>query len=210
MIKILIADDHKIFRKGLAQTINDFAEMRVTGEASSGNEVLAMVAKTHYDVIILDITMPGPSTVEILKQVKSDNPGISVLILSMHSEEQYALRVMKAGASGYLTKDTDEESIIEAIRKIYKGGKYITPTLAEKLAFAFEVDYEKQPHEILSDREFQVMCLIAKGKNISAIAEQLHLGSSTVSTYRKRILEKTGLRNNAEITHYIIKNDLIE
>lgn len=209
MIKVLIADDHQIFRKGLKHTIDDVPGMRVTGEAGNGKEVLSKVANNHYDVVILDIAMPGPSGVEILKQLKSENPSLSVLVLSMYPEEQYALRVMKAGAAGYLTKDADEEKIVEAIHKIHRGGKYVTPTLAEKLAFAFQLDFEKQAHETLSDREYEVMCLIAAGNSIGDIAKRLNLALSTISTYRSRILEKTGLRNNAEITNYAFKHGLI-
>ena len=210
MIKVLIADDHKLFRKGLKQTIDSAADMQVAGEATTGNEVLAMLEKGHFDVVMLDLAMPGLSGLEVLKQIKTDNPVQQVLVLSMYPEEQYALRVMKTGAAGYLTKETDEENLIEAIRKVHKGGKYVTPTLAEKMAFAFQVDYEKQPHEMLSDREFQVMQMIARGTSVGNIAKALNIGISTVSTYRSRIIEKTGLKNNAEITHYVIKNDLVE
>lgn len=210
MIKVLIADDHKIFRKGLKQVIDDAPGMQVADEAGSGKEVLSLVAKKHYDVIVLDISMPGASGLEILKQIRSDNPLLPVLVLSMHPEEQYALRVMKAGAAGYLTKESDEDEIITAIGKASRGRKYVTPSLAEKLAFAWEIDTEKPPHELLSDREYQVMLLLARGYGISDISNHLNLGISTVSTYRGRILEKTGFKNNAEITHYAIKNGLVD
>ncbi len=210
MVKILIADDHKIFRKGLRQTIDDNPGMSVVDEAANGYEVLSNVAKKHYDVIILDISMPGPNTFDIIKQVKSDDPNMAVLVLTMHPEDQYAMRIFKAGASGYLTKEADEEDLIEAIHKVHLGGKYVSPSLAEKLAFALDVDFDKPPHESLSDREYQVMLMIAGGKSISDIANEINLGVSTVSTYRSRILEKTGFKNNAEITHYTIKNRLID
>lgn len=210
MIRLLIADDHKIFRKGLRQTIEDNSGMTVTGEATNGNEVLDLLSKHHFDVVILDLSMPGPSGLDILKQIRENQPKMPVIILSMHPEEQYALRVMKAGAAGYLTKETDEEDLIAAIRKAYRGGKYITPSLAEKLAFAVEVDFEHSTHEKLSDREFQVMRMIGQGSSISEIASKLSLSVSTVSTYRTRILEKTGLRNSAAITRYVIKNRLID
>ena len=210
MIRILIADDHKIFRKGLRQTIEDNSDMTVTGEASSGNEVLSLMSRKHFDVVILDITMPGQSGLEVLKQIKAYYPNIPVIILSMHPEEQYAVRVMKAGAAGYLTKESDEDQIIEAIYKAHRGGKYITPSLAEKLAFAMEIGFEKIPHENLSDREYQVMILIGQGKSIKSIASELNLGVSTVSTYRSRIMEKTGFKNNAEIIQYVITNRLID
>lgn len=210
MIKILIADDHNIFRRGLKQTINDNPGMSVIDEAVNGHEVISKVAKKHYDIIILDISMPGPDTLDIIKQIKTDTPQIAVLVLSTHPEDQYAMRIYKAGAAGYLTKETDEETLIEAIRKVHKGGKYVSPSLGEKLAFALDVDLEKSPHELLSNREYQVLLMIAAGKSISEIANEINLGVSTVSTYRSRILEKTGFKNNAEITHYAIKNQLID
>lgn len=210
MIRILIADDHKIFRKGLRQTIEDNPDMTVADEAANGNEVLSLMRKNFYDVVMLDVSMPGPSGLEVLKQIKEAHPRLPVIMLSMHPEEQYGIRVMKAGAAAYLTKETDEEYLIAAIRKAYRGGKYITPSMAEKLAFAVEIDYEKPLHEKLSDREYQVMRLIAQGKSIGDISSELHLGISTVSTYRTRILEKTGWKNSAEITNYAIKNHLID
>lgn len=210
MIKVLIADDHHIFRKGLKQTIEDNAEMSVIDEAADGHELLSKVAKRFYDVIILDVSMPGPNVFEIIRQIKSDNPKQAVLVLTMYPEDQYAVRIFKAGASGYLTKDTDEKNLIEAIRKVYKGGKYVTPSLAEKLAFALDIDFEKPLHEILSNREYQIMLMIAAGKSITDIAKEINLGVTTVSTYRSRILEKTGLKNNAEVTYYAVKNQLIE
>jgi two-component system, NarL family, invasion response regulator UvrY len=210
MIKILIADDHTIFRKGLRQTIDDSPHMRVVDEAVNGNEVLSKAANSHYDIIMLDISMPGPNIFDIIARLKSDDPKRGILVLTMHPEDQYAIRILKAGASGYLTKETDEEILIKAIRKVYNGGKYVSPSLAEKLAFALDVDFEKPLHESLSDREFQVMRMIAGGQKISEIANEIHLGVSTVSTYRSRILEKTGLKNNAEIIQYAYKNNLID
>ena len=210
MIRILIADDHAIFRKGLRQTIEDNSDMRVVDEASTGARVLSLVNKKSYDVAILDISMPGLSGLETLVQLKGNYPSLPVIVLSMHSEEQYALRVMKAGAAAYLTKEIDETILAKAIRKASSGGKFITPSLAEKMAFAIETDHKQAPHEGLSDREFQIMRKIAEGKSVGAIADELSLSVSTISTYRARVLEKTGLKNNAEITHYIIKNSLIE
>jgi two-component system, NarL family, invasion response regulator UvrY len=210
MIKILIADDHNIFRRGLKQTINDNPGMSVTDEAVNGHEVISKVRKKYYDIVMLDISMPGPDALDIIKQIKTDNPETSVLVLTMHPEDQYAMRIYKAGADGYLTKETDEETLIKAIRKVHKGGKYISPALAEKLAFALDVYFEKPPHELLSNREYQVLLMIAAGKSISEIANEIRLGISTVSTYRSRILEKTGFKNNAEITNYAYKNQLID
>ncbi len=210
MIKVLIADDHYIFRRGLKQTIEDNAGISVADEAADGHELLSKFARRYYDVIILDVSMPGPNVFEIIRQIKSSNPKQAVLVLTMYPEDQYAVRIFKAGASGYLTKDTDEKNLIEAIRKVYKGGKYVTPSLAEKLAFALDNYSEAPLHESLSDREYEIMLMIADGKSTRDIAKEVNLGVTTVSTYRSRILEKTGLKNNAEITYYAVKNQLIE
>lgn len=210
MIKVLIADDHYIFRRGLKQTIEDNAGISVADEAADGHELLSKFARRYYDVIILDVSMPGPNVFEIIRQIKSGNPKQAVLVLTMYPEDQYAVRIFKAGASGYLTKDTDEKNLIEAIRKVYKGGKYVTPSLAEKLAFALDNYSEAPLHESLSDREYEIMLMIADGKSTRDIAKEVNLGVTTVSTYRSRILEKTGLKNNAEITYYAVKNQLIE
>ena len=210
MIKILIADDHRIVREGLKQILAETHDMIVTGEASNTQEVLKKVMEGEYDVLLLDISMPGRSGLDILKQLKSDHAKLSVLVLSMYSEEQYALRALKAGASGYMTKESAPDELIEAIRKVSTGRKYISPTVAEKLAFSLESGDERPPQETLSDREFQVMCMIASGKTIKAIADELSLSVKTVSTYRARILEKMRMNNNAELTHYAIQNKLVE
>ncbi len=210
MIKILIADDHAIVREGLKQIVADTSDMIVTAEASDGHEVLALLSKNNYDVVVLDMAMPGLTGLDILKQIKRETPKLPVLILSVHPEEQYAVRSLKAGASGYLTKESAPDELITAIRKISMGGKYIPSSLAEKLAFELEVDAEKPPHKTLSDREFQVMCMIAKGRTIKNIAEELFLSPKTVSTYRSRILEKMKMKSNEELTHYVINNHLID
>lgn len=210
MIKILIADDHAIVREGLKQIVADTSDMIVTAEASDGHEVLALLSKNNYDVVVLDMAMPGLTGLDILKQIKRETPELPVLILSVHPEEQYAVRALKAGASGYLTKERAPDELITAIRKVSMGGKYITSSLAEKLAFELEVDAEKPPHKTLSDREFQVMCMIAKGRTIKNIAEELYLSPKTVSTYRSRILEKMKMKSNEELTHYVINNHLID
>ena len=210
MIKILIADDHAIVREGLKQIVADTSDMIVTAEASDGHEVLALLSKNNYDVVVLDMAMPGLTGLDILKQIKRETPELPVLILSVHPEEQYAVRALKAGASGYLTKERAPDELITAIRKVSMGGKYITSSLAEKLAFELEVDTEKPPHKTLSDREFQVMCMIAKGRTIKNIAEELYLSPKTVSTYRSRILEKMKMKSNEELTHYVINNHLID
>jgi two-component system invasion response regulator UvrY len=210
MIKILIADDHPVVRKGLKEIIEEASDMTVGGEASNGSEVLKQVRKNDYDVVLLDISMPGRSGLEILKELKSEKPGLSILILSIHPEEQYAVRVLKAGASGYLTKESAPSELLAAIRKASLGGKYISSTLAERLAFDLEIDAEKPLHETLSDREYEVMCMIASGKTISKIAEELFLSVKTISTYRSRILEKMKMKSSAELTHYALKHRLVE
>ncbi len=210
MIKILIADDHRIVREGLKQILAETPDMIVADEASNAQEVLKKIWDNEYDVLLLDISMPGRSGLDILKQLKSDRPKLSVLVLSMYSEEQYALRALKAGASGYMTKESATDELIEAIRKVSTGRKYISPSVAERLAFSLESGDERPPQETLSDREFQVMCMIASGKTIKAIAAELSLSIKTVSTYRARILEKMRMNNNAELTHYAIQNKLVE
>ncbi len=209
MIKILIADDHAIVREGLKQIVADTSDMIVTAEASDGHEVLALLSKNNYDVVVLDMAMPGLTGLDILKQIRRETPKLPVLILSVHPEEQYAVRSLKAGASGYLTKESAPDELITAIRKVSMGGKYIPSSLAEKLAFELEVDAEKPPHKTLSDREFQVMCMIAKGRTIKNIAEELFLSPKTVSTYRFRILEKMKMKSNEELTHYARNNHLV-
>jgi two-component system invasion response regulator UvrY len=209
MIKILIADDHTVVREGLKQIVAETSDMVVSDEASNGHEVLNKALSSDYDVIVLDITMPGIHGLDVLKQIKSQRPALPVLVLSMHPEEQYAVRVIKAGAAGYLTKESASEELITAIRKVSSGRKYITSSLAEKIASDLETDAEKLPHEFLSDREYQVMCMIAEGKTVKEIADELYLSVKTISTYRSRILEKTGMKTNAELTRYALQNSLI-
>jgi two-component system invasion response regulator UvrY len=210
MINVMIVDDHLIVREGLKQIITESSDIRVVDEASNGTEALAKVKHAKCDVLLLDISMPGRSGLEILKDLKHEAPSLSVLILTMHPEEQYAVRVLKAGASGYLTKESAPDELIEAIRKVSKGGKYISQTLAEKLAFDLEIDTGRPPHETLSDREFQVLCMIASGKTVTEIADEMVLSVKTISTYRSRILEKMRMKTNAELTYYSIKNQLVD
>jgi two-component system invasion response regulator UvrY len=210
MIKILIADDHPVVRKGLKEIIEDNSDMVVAGEASNGQEVLEEALKKDFDVVVLDISMPGRSGLEVLKQLKRERPELSVLILSMHPEEHYAVRVLKAGASGYLTKESVPDELIKAIRRISTGRKYVSSTLAEKLAFDLENGAERPAYKKLSDREYEVMCMIASGKTLKEIAEKLCLSAKTISTYRSRILEKMKMKNNAELTHYAIIHNLVD
>jgi two-component system invasion response regulator UvrY len=209
MIKILIADDHTIVREGLKQIISDIPGMEVTDEARNGNEALSKIRKGGFDVVLLDISMPGKSGLETLKEIRLEDQTLPVLILTMHPEEQYAIRVLKAGASGYVTKESAPDELITAIRKVTNGGKYISASLAETLVFHLDVDTEKPLHETLSDREYQVLCKISSGNTISEIAKEMTLSVKTISTYRTRILEKMGMKSNAELTYYAIKNELV-
>jgi two-component system invasion response regulator UvrY len=210
MIRALIADDHAVVRQGLKQILGDTPEMLVAGEATTGQEVLDKVRAEAWDVVILDISMPDRSGLDVLKQLKSERPKLPVLVLSMHSEDQYAVRVLKAGASGYLTKDSAPDELVKAIRKVVSGGRYVSSFLAEKLAFEIGTDSSRLPHETLSDREFQVLRLIAAGKSVTEIAAELSLSVKTVSTYRTRMLQKMNLGTNAELIYYAIRNHLID
>ena len=209
MIKILIADDHAIIREGLKQILAETSDMVVAGEAADGREVLDHVRKDDYDLVLLDIAMPGRGGLDTLKQLKHDKPELPVLVLSMYPEEQYAIRAFKAGASGYLTKESAPEELISAIRKVTQGGKYVSSSLAEKLAFNLETDTEKPLHEMLSDREYQVIIMIASGKTVKEISDKLSLSVKTISTNRVRALNKMGMKNNAEVTYYAIKQGLV-
>jgi len=210
MLKILIADDHPIVRQGLKQILSEEFEIEALGEAKNSQEVLDLVRKENWDMAVLDITMPGRGGLDILKELKSQYPKLPVLMLSMHPEDQYAVRVLKAGAAGYLTKESVQGELVKAIKKILGGGKYVSPSLAEKMAFDLETKTEKPLHETLSDREYQVMLLIGSGKTVSQIAEELSLSVKTIDTYRTRILEKMKMKTNAELMHYVIKNKLVE
>jgi two-component system invasion response regulator UvrY len=210
MIRVLIADDHAVVRQGLKQILGDTPEMLVAGEATNGQEVLDRVRAETWDVVVLDISMPDRSGLDILKELQSEQPKLPVLVLSMYSEDQYAIRVLKAGASGYLTKDSAADELVRAIRKVVSGGRYVSSSLAEKLAFEIGTDTSRLPHETLSDREFQVLRLIAAGKSVTEIAAELYLSVKTVSTYRARLLDKMNLGTNADLIHYAIQNHLID
>jgi two-component system, NarL family, invasion response regulator UvrY len=210
MIKLLIADDHAIFREGLKHILEDHPDILVADEAGNGQEVLDYIWKNEYDMILLDIGMPGMPALEVLKQVKNERPRLPVLVLSMYPEDQYAVRFIRAGASGYLTKESAPEELITAIRKITAGRKYITSSVAEKLADEVEPDAEKPAHHTLSDREFEVFRLIASGKTVKQIADDLFLSVKTISTYRSRILEKMKMKTNAELMHYALKQHMLD
>ncbi len=210
MINILLVDDHTLVRAGLKQILSDIEDIGCIDEASTGEEVISQVNNNEYDIVLLDISMPGRSGIEILEQVKAMKPEQNVLILSMHPEEQYAVRCFKSGASGYITKDTAPSELISAIQQVSAGQKYVSANLAQRLAAYIQVDSDKPLHEQLSNREDEVLRMIASGIGNKGIAEQLSLSAKTISTYRARILDKLYLKTNAELTHYAIQNDLIE
>lgn len=208
-MKILIADDHAVVRKGLKQILADAADIASIDEAGSGQEALKKVRENNYNMVLLDISMPGMGGVDVLKQLKIERPRLPVLILTMHPEDQYAVRILKAGASGYLTKESAPDELISAIQKVSQGGRYISPSLAEKLACDLDSAAIQPLHESLSDREYQIMTMLASGRSTKEIAAELSLGMPTVSTYRFRILLKMKLKNNAELISYAIKNNLL-
>lgn len=210
MIRILIADDHAIIRKGLKQIIEENPEMTVTAEASDGVEALRKIRESGCDVVLLDISMPGKNGIDVLKQVREEYPRLPVLILSMYPEDQYAVRLIKAGATGYLTKECAPAEVVNALRRVAGGKKYISPAVAEMLADDVGMAYDHAPHETLSNREFQIFLQLAAAKTVSEIAAAMTLSVKTVSTYRSRILEKMHLRNNAELMHYAIERRLVE
>jgi DNA-binding NarL/FixJ family response regulator len=210
MTKIIIADDHPIVRAGMKQIISEASNLVVADEADDGRKLLSKIREEHFDVVILDITMPHMDGLDVLKQLKIEKPRLPVIVLSVHPEDQYAVRVLKAGAAGYITKASAPDELINAIRKVCRGGKYISPSIAEKLAFQLDVDFKEMPHEALSDREYQVLCLLASGKTVTEIADELALSVKTVSTYRARILEKMDMKNNAELIHYAVQNRLVD
>lgn len=208
--KVLIADDHAIVRQGLRQILSETDDLLVTGEASDGNEALHLARNQEWGVCLLDVSMPNKNGIDTLKQLKKEFPKLPVLILSMHPEEQYAVRALKAGASGYLTKQSAPEQLVTAIRQVAKGKKYLSPAVAQQLAEAISDDSEKPPHKRITDREYQVLVLIASGRTLTQIAEKLNLGVATVSTYRARLLEKMGLKSTAELIRYGIEHELID
>ena len=210
MIRILIADDHAIVRQGLRQIVSETSDMAITGEASSGEEVFELVRKQSADVVLLDLAMPGQGGIDTLRQLKKENPGLPVLILSIYPEDQYAVRALRAGASGYLTKEAAPEELVEAIRKAAQGRKYVSATLAERLALDLESDNQELPHQTLSNREYQVMLMLSSGRTVSEIAEELALSVKTISTNRARLLRKMGMKTNAELTYYAVKQGLVD
>ncbi len=210
MVKILIADDHAIVRKGLVQILADSSAVIVVDEAADGNEALAKADSGGFDLVLLDISMPGRGGLDVLKEMKSRNPRLPVVILSMHPEDQYAVRAIRCGASGYLTKTSASDNLLQAINKVLTGGRYISSSLAEQLAESLDNNTDKAPHETLSNREFQVLHMIGAGMTVSGIAAEMSLSVKTISTFRTRILKKMKMKNNSELTHYAISNKLVE
>jgi two-component system invasion response regulator UvrY len=208
MIRVITIDDHPVVRRGLKQIVAAEQDMQVVGEAENAREALRVIREIACDAVVLDITLPDASGLDVLSRLKSERPTLPVLIMSIHDEEPYALRVLKAGASGYLMKNSIPEELIKAIRKITSGGKYISPSIAERLASEF-ASPGQSPHEKLSDREFQIMCLIASGKSLKEIGEALCISGKTVSSYRARILEKMGMSTNADLTRYALEHHLV-
>jgi two-component system invasion response regulator UvrY len=210
MIKVLVADDHAVVRRGIRQILAETPDILVAGEAAIGADVLRMVREERWDVVVLDINLPGANGLEILAEIQRDQPLLPVLILTVYSEEQYAVRAVRAGAAGFLTKESAPEKLIDAVRKVASGGRYVSPELAERLATFVANKHHSAPHEKLSNREFEILKLIASGKTVGEIAKELSLSVKTVSTHRTRILAKMEAKTNAELTHYAVKNGLVE
>ena len=210
MIRAIVADDHAVVRRGLRELLTESREVSVIGEAGTARETLEQVRSGKWDVLVLDINLPDGSGLDVLRQVKQEFPQLPVLILTIYGEEQFAVRALRAGAAGYLTKESAPEELVDAIRKVVHGGRYISPALAERLALLADPQAERQPHETLSDREFQVFRTLASGRTVSQVAELLHLSVKTISTYRARVLEKMGLQTNAELTMYAVRNGIVE
>ena len=209
MMRVLIVDDHAIVRRGLRALLSDEFHGAAFGEASNARQALEELRKGKWDVALLDITLPGKSGLELLKEFKAAQPKLPVLVLSAHPEDQFAVRVLKAGAGGYMTKESAPEELASAVRKVLAGGRYVSPSLAEKLVLGVTKDLTRTPHETLSDREYEVMCLIASGKTVTEIGGELSLSVKTISTYRVRLLENLGVKNSAGIVQYAIRNGLV-
>jgi two-component system, NarL family, invasion response regulator UvrY len=210
MIRILVADDHAVIRRGIRSIVSREGEMSVIGEAANGRELLALAATTEHDLILLDLSMPDSDGLELIKQLKRDRPRIPILVLTMHEEEQYAIPALRAGANGYMVKDSSPAELVGAVRKVLSGGRYLTPFVAEALAGRLTEDVERLPHEKLSGREGQVLRLIAAGKRTREIAAELSVSVKTISTYRARIFEKTRMKNPAALAAYVVRHRLAD
>ena len=209
MLRILLADDHTVVRQGVKQILAEAFAQATFGEAQNARELLELVAQERWDIVVLDLSMPGGNGLEALKQIKHDHPQLPVLILSMYPEDQYAVRTIRAGAAGYLNKESAPEELVQAIRKVLHGGEYISASVADELVLHARNEDDQPLHKHLSDREYQVLCLIAAGKEVKEISSELSLSAKTISTYRARLLEKMNMKTNAELTHYAIQNALV-
>lgn len=210
MTKVLIADDHPLFRRGLKDILQAQPDIELVGEADTGHKALQMARKQRWDALVLDITMPGLGGIEILSILRQEQPKLPILVLSAHPENQYAVRVLRAGAAGYMTKETAPQELIRGLRKVLRGAKYVSETLAEKLAFDLGAQNARKPHDLLSDREYEIMRMIASGKPLGKIASELALSPRTVSTYRSRVLEKMQMKTNADLIRYALQNKLLD
>jgi two-component system, NarL family, invasion response regulator UvrY len=210
MIRILVADDHAVVREGVKRILAETDDLEIAGEASHGQELLAKMAAAPWDMVLLDISMPGRNGLEVLQQLRSLHPALPVLVFSMHPENQYAVRAFRAGAGGYLTKDSMPEELVTAIRKVVRGGRYVSAALAEYLVSEIGHESTAALHAVLSDREYQVLCMLASGKTVTQIARELSLSVKTVSTHRSRILGKMHMKTNAELIHYAIRHRLVD
>jgi DNA-binding NarL/FixJ family response regulator len=208
-LRILLADDHAVVRQGVKRILAEAFAQATFGEAQNTHELLELVAQEHWDIVVLDLTMPGGNGLEALKQIKHDHPQLPVLVLSMYPEDQYAVRTIRAGAAGYLNKESAPEELVLAIRKILRGGEYISASVADELVLHARHEGDQPLHKQLSDREYQVLCLIASGKEVKEISTELSLSVKTISTYRARLLEKMNMKTNAELTHYAMQNGLV-
>jgi DNA-binding NarL/FixJ family response regulator len=208
--RLLVADDHAVVRKGMIQMLEDMPDLVVHGEAASGPELLDQLVAEDWDLVVMDLHMPGANGIDLVKQVRTLRPRVPILVLSVHPEDQYALRLLKAGVAGYMTKESVPEDLVKAIRRVCAGGRYISPTLAERLTFALGEDVERAPHERLSDREFQVLRLVAEGLSPTEISERMCLSVKTVSTYRSRVLEKLDMHSSAQLVRYALEAGLVD
>lgn len=209
MLKILLADDHAVVRQGVKQILAEVFTQAIFGEAQNAPELLTLAGRERWDIAVLDLAMPGGNSLDTLKQIKHDNPQLPVLILSMFPEDQYAVRTIRAGAAGYLNKESAPEELVQAVRKILHGGVYISPAVADELVVHARYEDDQPLYKHLSDREYQVLCLIASGKEVKEISAELVLSAKTISTYRARLLEKMNMKTNAELTHYAVQNGLV-
>ena len=210
MTRVAIADDHALVRRGLAELLREMDDLDVVAEAESGDALVRAVRDTAVDVVVMDMNMPGPTGLDLVKSLHAEFPDLPLLVLSAHPEDQYAVRVVRAGALGYLTKESAEADLVEAVRRVSQGKRFLTRALAEALLDALDADPDAMPHAALSDREYQVLRLLASGRTVGGIADDLALSVKTVSTYRARLLEKMGMSNNAELTRYALENDLVD